>query len=318
MKRICCNVLIFSVLTLLLSTCKPKEVVAPSLTTIKFQLLDDNANKVSGATIYLFNSLTDWQESKLARKPINANDSIGSINGEASINIDPNSDSYLLVIYKEPQRKVTLLNVAYDSVITKLPKNIDITVLIRLQAVDGNLGFFTNDKQLTSPITIKLLNRSTTYRLESRRDSVPKFASEVGQIAVNLPPGTYSFQATNQNGCSWTGTQTLTIGGFNKINLSGCKAGEVAFYAIDADLARFPISVTINEESALPFGGIPSPIASYVCGDPNSANVLRTNISAGKYTYSALSADSKCIWTGRFEVLENQTCPAIVKLKTCN
>jgi len=313
MKKLA-QILILYMPALVLYTCNPKDTVSPSLTTIKFELKDDSVRDVTGAKIYLFNNLSDWEQSKIARHAFNAVDSTASEGGKASINIDPNNDYYLLVMYKEPKRKITMLNIDYDSTIKKLPKNIDITVLINLKPVDGNLGFYSLEA-LNSPITIQIRNINNQYILDKSTPNIPQFASDIDQLSVNLPPGTYRFQAKNSSGCIWTGVQTLKIGEFNKINLEGCDFGNVNFYADNSNIAsRFPITITINEDEDR-IGQITEGKANYVCGDTDVAGIIKAAKAPGKYTYKALSNDNKCLWTGKFDVIPNQC--QVIKLGKC-
>jgi hypothetical protein len=305
--------IVFGLLSLLLYTCKQKDVVSPTLTTIKFQLEDDRANKVTGAKIYLFNSLLDWQNSKLNKMAINANDSTSSVDGTAQINIDPVKGYYLLVIYLEPRRNVMMLNVAYDSVITKtLPKNIDVSVRIKLEPVDGNLVFYTNDDQIPSPITITTRSirssKKETVILNARIDPQNiDFAVGDGQVPVRLDPGEYTYQATNGDGCSWSGKQTLDAGTFIGINLTGCNTGSVAFTCLDPNITRYPIQVFVNEVDDT------NPLLNLKF-DPTNPDTEMSTLSIGKYSYYATSLDGKCFWSGNFTVKLNQTTPVLLPI----
>jgi len=304
---------VFTALIVLLTMCKSKDLVSPLLTTIKFELKDDSSRYISGARVYLFRSLSDWETSKANREAANAIDSTVSVEGKAKINIDPDIDYYLLVMYKDPKRKITMLNVDYDSTITNLRKNIDVTVLINLKPVDGNLGFFSTAK-LISPVTIDIRNVNGIYTLRNNRLSVPIFASDTGQLLVNLPPGTYRYQAKNASGCIWTGEQILNIGGFNKIDLGDCNFGNVVFYTKPENATALPITITINEDSDQ-IGDLNATRAIYLCGDADEIGTVKAVKASGKYTYSAQSSEGKCLWTGKFEVSANEC--RVVNLGKC-
>lgn len=290
--------------------CRNRDNVAPGLTTLKFVLKDDSMKDVNGAKVYLFDNLNDWERSKNFLTPTNVVDSTLSSAGNAAVNIDPTKNYYLLVMYTDPKRKVTMLNVRYDSTIQQLPGNIDITVQIRLQPIDGNIGFFTLDN---SPDPITIIMGNETFVLRNGRASTPDFASDADLVLVNRRPGKYKYYARNATGCVWTGESTLSLGGFQKINLQPCTNSKIIFYTRDHNAAKLPITVTLNEDDVV--GNLASTQQNYDCGDAE-ASVLVADRQPGTYTYFATSADGKCLWTGKIELTSTQC--SVVRLGRCN
>lgn len=282
--------------------CKPKETVPPSLTTIKFELMAiaNDTFMPSGAKIYLFTTQADYAASYAALKPINALDSTVSAEGKATVNVDPTKNYYLMVMYKDENRKFTFINdTIYSNVISDLPRNTDITVRVPLFATDGLLAFWTSSPSAL-PITIQLNGQEYVLDRVNTNPNLNVLNPDI--LLVNRRAGVYKFYAKTDKGCVWTGEAVLGRSRVISIEYGPCKVGKLIFWTTNVNVSRLPITVVLNNDDTI--GSVNNTTPNYTCGG-SEANTLSLYKEVGSYTYLATSADNQCIWTGRIAVSED-------------
>ena len=309
MKQTKLIILIFC-LFIFANSCKVKEGFSPKLVAVKFIITDPQDQLITGARVYLFNNQQDLEKTIAFKSAFGAVDSTVSTNGNASIEVDPEKQYYVWIVYRDQTRRITFTNNNYSYILSDLRRNIDITVRVKLTAVDGTIGFWTKD---TTSLPIEIVFDNETSNLTLPLPEAPASAFVPGIALYEKNEARLKYYAKNTKGCVWTGTVAVKKGEFTPVELVACDNGEVIFWTRNQNNNLLPIQIVINGNENI--GDLSfSQDTPFACGDPIT-NVLQMYKEPGTYTYVASTSNGPCVWTGSFTVVKNQC--TVVELKVC-
>ncbi|MDX2188965.1 MAG: hypothetical protein SFY32_03805 [Bacteroidota bacterium] len=306
------KLLTYSLIFLYACTCSRNEDLPKTKSVrITLNIRDDVGNKLTNAKVYLLATLRDYELAAGNFTGKYAIDSTVSTNGVAVVNLNSNTSYWLYIQYNDEVRKLIFTNEGYSNAINDLPKNIDISVDVKLIPTSANVGFWSASDNVF-PIQVVMIE--DTLLLQSPRNTAPTVASDPNIVYKTIQKGTHTYYAKNALGCAWTGKFKVKSGDFLPIKLEACELGTVVFWTRTKTSTLFPISITLNEIESMPV--LQTAINSdYTCGDALTGTSNEKKM-AGTYSYLALSADKKCAWQGTF-VIKKDTCVS-VQLKPCN
>ncbi|MDX2197124.1 MAG: hypothetical protein NW207_11980 [Cytophagales bacterium] len=310
-KHVFINIIYFLALVILIGGCGDNKTPEPRNINLFFNVVDDNNKNVAGAQLYLFNTEADVNASIASMQALNAIDSTQSNSNATGTNaqfaISSDKMYWLYIKYNDNFRKLTLTNEGFSNTINKLPKDLDVTVKIRLSPINGNIAFWSPDVNIF-PITIQFEKQTYNFATSGEPENA---LSPVGLI-VNRRAGAFKYYAKNDHGCVWTGTIDLKKGEFKTIQIQKCSVGELVFWSEEINKTFMPITIILNNADTL--ATLNSYTSGFVCGNTDNS-ILKTYREQGSYTYFATASNGTCIWTGTFDLNTDQ-CTA-VKLDAC-
>jgi hypothetical protein len=168
----------------------------------------------------------------------------------------------------------------------------------------GNITFWVNQDLGCGNIYVTI-NSYGSGTISAYYSGNPGCGASDCAIFSNLEYGSYSYTATSDGGCTWSGniivdasceTMQLSIDGGG----GGGDTGNVTFWT-NQDLGCGNIYVTITSYGQGTIGAYYT--GNPGCGASDCANF--TNLSYGAYSYSAIS-DGGCTWNGNIQV--DQSC----------
>ena len=314
------SLFLFFVTGLVLVTCNKKKEgqceYGDNKSKLFIKIIDNKGNKVQNARINIFESFEKYQTAIVYKNnPLFALDSVYSDSTKAvNLFIDPYNDHWILVSYYDSTQLKYLSSELTTSKIDKLISCSDYHFTIILEPVGANVSFWT-PSGINLPIDIKLDNK-----LDSLLDStlvapinlITPAAPKQTSFAVKA--GTYQYQATSKQGCSWQGEFTVTDGEYLPIKLEPCQRAFLAFYFTSASAIPTPkqtltIFIDNNPASIATLNGptVVAPVNS--CNSPSPVpNAVYVFLEPGvSHTYKVVSGPGvngiPCIWTGTTPIL---------------
>lgn len=280
----------------------------PYLTAdIYLKIKDDLGNIISGAKIYLFDNEGDYLAAAASGNTTSAIDSLTSIasNPGVLMQLQSINDHWVLVKFFDNIRSVTLSNEGLSSIISKHQLGDIAYVTINLQPLDANIVFY-------SPITVPQFDTITvkigtlTQKIEQPSVPAPTAANQTPSVTFKLPPGDYTWQATSQNGCRWTGTVTLVRGNTVIVpGFSDCNNTKVIFFSQYAGgpstFQKGSVDIKVDNILIGNLGSYTS-VTPGCTGTPANTIIVYLDPSVS-HTYQALSVSpplgqTACGWSG--------------------
>ncbi len=331
------TIILFLVVGALVSTCNKKKESScvHESANIYIKVVDNNGVQLANATINVFDSFEKYEKARTqSNNAAYAIDSIKSNSAnEVFVAVDPYVEHWLLVTYYDTTLLKYLTSELTSSKVDKLQSCSDYHITVSLLPLGANVAFWT-DTPLNLPITVKFDNVLDT--LKQSTATQPTDAAHPGrpqEIVFPVKAGTYAYQATSQDGCSWQGQVTVADGQFTSVKLEICQRALVAFYYSSLSFmpsSKHVIDVYIDNNSS-PAGTLTAPItsASFTgtgsCSSPPIDHVLYLYLEPGvTHSYKAVSGPGSnnipCIWTGSTNVLSTNCAsnPAIFLKQGCN
>lgn len=258
----------------------------PKSIKLDLTIFDESNNLVQGANIYLLSNASDFDQSTALEKAVNpVDETISDGNGKATINLEKDKNYFLFII----KNTSGVIRTNIENNISNLPKNLNISVNIRLKPTNGSIRFLSlnpeiNSKNLQVSISGISISQKSTLVINNPTGNV--FVSRYGK---------YKYQATDAEGCSWTGFFELFRGealAKDEI-LENCNFGKVEFLT-DNISSNLPLNLSID---GVNFGQITA----------NSTNTF--SLLEGNHTYFAKSTSptNDCVWASTFDVSSNST-----------
>lgn len=319
MRKIVNPSLLILVMSLFLLTCNKKKE-GPCIhdeAALYITVIDNNGVKIGGAVINVFDNYSSYESAKGAKNDTSFATFTGFSNAatEAELLVSPYIEQWILVTYYDSIQQKYLSSENNFSVMSALQSCSDYYITVQLDPVGGVVSFWSPSAQ-NIPITVKF--NGITDSLTGTTLTVPVSPSNPGEPqSLNFPvnAGTYSYQATSADGCSWQGEVIITDGQFIAIQLAPCERALVAFYfnslsAIPTDKQNITIFIDNNPVAAGTLTGMYSgaPITNSCQGSPVMPNILYVYMEPGvAHTYKAETVPGSnsipCIWTGTTSVL---------------
>jgi hypothetical protein len=337
MKKRFKTIILFLVVGALVSTCNKKKEsgCVHENANVYIKVLDNNGVQLANATINVFDSFENYEKARTQKN--NSAFAIDSIKSNSSnevfVGMDPYVEHWVLVTYYDSTLLKYFTSELTSSKMDKLQSCSDYHITVNLLPLGANVAFWT-DSPLNLPIIVKFDNvldtlkqSTTTQPIDAANPGRPK------EVVFPVKSGTYAYQATSQDGCSWQGQLTVVDGQFISVKLEMCQRAILAFYY--SSLSFMPSSKHVidiyidnNPSSA---GTLTAPItsASYSgsgsCSTPAIDHVLYLYLEPGvTHTYKAVSGPGSngipCIWTGTTNVLSTNCAsnPPIFLQQGCN
>jgi hypothetical protein len=327
MKKRFQTILLFLVVGMVVFTCNKKKespcYYPNDQANLIITVLDRNGNKVNNAAVNIFDSFENYETAR-----VNKNNSSYAIdtastkaNGEANVLTNSYTDHWILVSYYDKTLQTYMSSELTTSKLAKLQACSDYYLTITVQPLGGVVSFWASTG-LNIPIVVQFNNVLDT--LLKSTPTAPVDASTPGapyEAVYGVKAGTYPYQATSQDGCSWQGSVTVTDGQFLPVQLAACQRAVLAFYyngSSTIPTAKVPITIYIDNNPT-PAGTLTAPFTGSVLssscpsGSPGN-NVLYVYLEPGvSHTYKAVSSpganSTPCIWSGTTSVLST-TCSA--------
>jgi hypothetical protein len=285
-KNLFKGLLIFSVL--LFWSCSnevPEEVAKP--VTLNLTIIDGTNNDavVAGADVYLFDNAGSFDQSSAQNKGIGFIDNAKTDNeGKVILNVEQDKNYYVFV--QSISNGIVLTN--EESNIGNLPKNLSVSLKIRLKATNGTFQFYSLDPSVSSDnINVSVIGISlpTRKRIDVSQSVVSIPSGVVNEDTLVARYGTYKYQAQNAKGCVWTDIITIKRGEFKAIELKSCERGSVEFDISNTSASSLNISI-----DGINLG--------------NLISVKRFDLDFGTHTYyiSGGTGTTQCVWTNTFTI----------------
>jgi len=324
MKTILRNLFLYSALTLLFTTCNKKKEGPCFYPEDKAQLyitvINEFGEKVDNALINVFDSYQNFENARSQKNAlIFAYDSIRSSSvSEAQLMANSKSDNWILVSFFDPSLNRYLSSELTVSKIEKIQSCSDYHITINIAPVGAVVAFWT-DSPINVPIAVKFNNvLDTLYNTTTFAPISPANPGAPTVLMFGVSDGTYQYQATSANGCTWKGEVTLSNGQFTTVKLDGCERALIAFYYNTASFVptdKQTITVYLDN-NPVPVGTLTAPVLSVAptnsCNTPAVTNVLYVYAEPGViHTYKAQSitgggtVPTPCLWTGTIAPLDN-------------
>jgi hypothetical protein len=309
--------------TLLFSCNKKKEGdCIHDKAAILITVVDNNGNKVGNATINVFDSFDNYEKSRVQKNnSAYATGSARSIStSEVQLLVDPYVEHWLLVTYYDTIQLKFLSSELTTSKLDKLQSCSDYHITVTLAPLGANVAFWAATP-LNIPIAVQFNNITDTLKNVSATQ--PINATNPGtpyELVFPVKAGTYAYQATSLDGCSWQGQVTVVDGQFTTVKLETCQRALLAFYY--SPLSFMPSSknnISIYmDNNPVPVGTLSASILNSTltgpgsCSAPAISQVLYVYVEPGvSHTYKALSIPGSngipCVWSGTTGVL-NTNC----------
>jgi hypothetical protein len=237
-------------------------------------------------------------------------------NGKAVFQLRPERPYLLLITYYDIERKMLYSNLGISSYINPLPSTTILYVQMKIKPYQGHVLFYTKDASKL-PISISLSNKTDAnnniilnkvYTGEAAKPSL----QDSNILAFKRQPGSYTYSATSNDGCVWTGIINVAIDETSKIEITQCEKAYLTFFTPDVKDELLPLTVILNDIDTL--GLITSRKPEFSCGD-DITNTLSALRNKGLYNYLIKSKNGYCVWTGTINVKENDC--KVVKVEKC-
>jgi hypothetical protein len=299
-----------------ISSCKTVVEKVEFDTEMIVHTFNDQNQPIDSANVAIFD---DFQKYKTAILTYDFSQSIStgySKGGNMKFDgLAPNVTYYVASYYKD-KNKIPGTLIAYDNseinyqIAIKLRKGSINEVDIQMKPASGVVTFLAPESQKSRfPLTVKFNNSNAGVITKAFVDMPLTLADST--VHVNAKKGKGYYVVTSSV-CSWYGETTVIGGERTSVSLAPCEAGKIAFFVEDTATANYPVKITLNNNDALP--NLDKTKANEVT-DCNTPNAYFVEKGIGTYTYSARSANGKCVWTGQITV-SNDEC-SIVKLAKC-
>ncbi|MFN3404914.1 MAG: hypothetical protein ACK40G_12515 [Cytophagaceae bacterium] len=309
------HVFTFFILLVAVFSCKKKEGDHfPDDVKLRFTVVDESENVITGANVYFFNSQADYLNAVHQNNFSGAVASVITSGLLDSVLLKSNREHWVFISWFDPVRNVFLTNVGVSAKIDKLQKGSVINAKFSIKQYHGLVSFWTRDGN-TMPIRINI--NGVQQVLNTTMPGAPTSTGNSLASEFNLEEKEYSYYAIAANGCVWTGKVNVQNGGFFPIEFSVCKRSRVAFITNSFNPVHGPINIVLDNNE--PIGTI-NGNGSFTCGTGSQGTGTGSFVSVYRenntYTYKATSADNNCVWTGAF-TLTGEDCQVIV-LDQCN
>lgn len=319
MKKSLKYLLLFLIAAFAFVTCNKKEegtcATGNNKAKLFIKIKDNKNNKIHKARISIFDNYASFQTAVAFKNdPKYAIDFVFSDSTKAvNLFVDPYVEHWILVSYYDSTQSEYLSSELNVSKLNKLESCSDYHFSVILEPVGGTISFWT-DSGINLPIKIELNNK-----IDSLKDSTliapinlsnPLYPK---QTSFTVKAGTYQYQATSIQGCSWQGEVTVKNGEYLPVKLAPCQRALLAIYysagsGIPAGKQTLEVFIDNNPTA---IGVLTAPATSVVnsCNLPiPKTNVLYVYLEPGvSHFYKVVSGPGSnatpCIWTGTTPVL---------------
>jgi hypothetical protein len=320
MKKRFFNSVSFLLLGLVLFTCNKKKegdcIYSDNQSKLLINIVDNHGNKVDSAKITIFDSYQNYLKAVASKNdPRYALDSVYSQDTKAvKLMIDPYKDHWILATLYDTTQQKYLSSEINTSMLNKLQSCSDYHLTILIEPVGANVAFWT-PSGINLPIKIQfnnsidsLIDSTATAPTDVATPAIPK------QLIFPVKAGTYQYQASSAQGCSWQGEITVTDGQYLPVRLEPCQRALVAFYFNISSAIPTPkqtIEVYIDNNPT-PVGTLTNPYSGILSSScpaaPSTNNVLFVYLEPGvSHFYKCVSAPgtngTPCVWPGTTPVL---------------
>lgn len=303
---------------LFMAGCKRESTDFADVADVFFTIKNDLQQNVAGARIVVFSSPTDYENAIVTKLNTNATHIVTTdATGQARITLTPQTRYYFIVTYFDVNRNMNLSNIGISGQINPMPRRSNVYAEVVIKPEDGNLIFYsTAPAQL--PISITVATSTNQTGRDFTLNAIYTLATPPNVLSNNVvrvlrDPGNYTYYAKSANGCAWTGQVSLKRGEVVLVDLSKCKSGVVSFYTPLANDTLLPMDIFLNRTDNI--GQLITTRAFMDC-TTDKANSLTTIKNAGSYTYLVRSRSGRCVWTGSFQVREDDC--VVIPIDVCN
>ena len=300
-----------------LACTKESEDFRP-VSEINLLVSNEKFEKVSGATIAIFENISDYENASQSRiynkayKVITSNSE-----GMATFELQPDRQYYIIVTCFDAKRNIRLTNIGTSALIKPLPKRSRIHLEMILYPENGNVIFYTtmlNKVPIDITISEKVSQKFEKFDLSLvyTATSLPTISSEQ-VLKIQREPGIYTYYARSKSGCVWIGEFKAENAKTILIDLTQCQTGTVSFFTPAVNDSLFPLSIKLNRDEIN--GQLNASRQTMNCADEKS-NSYTTTLKYGLYTYLIKSASGRCVWTGNFTVTDGDCL--IIPIEECS
>jgi hypothetical protein len=310
------KILVFASALLCCTCVTDYESVAPP-TELDISVENESGTLLSGADVYIYEDASAFDQTVATGTPAGFVSTAKSVNGQAKFGqLKTDVLYYLYVLYKDPVPYPGTY-VTYDnseekySLKNKLTGGSLTSLRVVLKPVDGFITFWT------SPLNSNVLPIDIFYGKTAKGTLNQSFGAQPslfqpGAVTLRTKKGAIIFEGKSAAGCLWN--KAINLAGAQSIyyQLEDCGVGTIAFYTDNTNISKFPITLKLNANDAIP--NLSSAVSSipFDCGTSNLSTAFRM---PGNYTYEAISSTGNCIWTGSFSLNANDC--KLIPLPTC-